>query len=254
LPEGGFAAPTSRPSSGAARHLLPTGEGGGCAGIPLTVGTSRATNPLIFLTLQKSQRHQPARVETALRLSSSRRWGGRRIQRLDVGGLWSSDEARRMETSGVLVVGDGCRLPARRALKAGPPTSSCPSLVRSSNGPGGDPVRPEARAASRRARGKRLRGAGQLRRNGKFYPITGRGPAAPRPPQPPVLRRRRLSASAFSPCGRRCPRRGRMRGETPIRPWTASGPARLPAEQPLHPSGSAVHLLPQGKKQTESHP
>ena len=50
-------------------------------------------------------------------LPPSRRWGGRRIQRLDVGGLWSSDEARGMDTSGVPEDVDGWHPPARRALK-----------------------------------------------------------------------------------------------------------------------------------------
>jgi hypothetical protein len=55
-----------------------------------------------------------------------------------------------------------------------------------------DPVRPEARAASRRARGKRLRGAGLLRRNGK----TIKAPGEARPPRalptPPGNRRPRI--------------------------------------------------------------
>ena len=108
----------------------------------------------------------------------SRRWGGRRIQRPDVGGLWSSDEARGKDTSGVLVEVDGWPAPARRALPVRTAVS-CPPRVAGSNVSGGDPVRPEARAASRRARGKRLRGAGLLRRNGK----TIKAPGEARPPR-----------------------------------------------------------------------
>ena len=46
-----------------------------------------------------------------------------------------------------------------RASCAGRRRKSCPPRADGSNVSGGDPVRPEARAASRRARGKRLRGA-----------------------------------------------------------------------------------------------
>ena len=61
----------------------------------------------------------------------------------------------------------------------------CPSRVAASNVCGGDPVRPEARAASRRARGKRPRGAVCFVETVK--PIcTGRGPAAPHPSRPPA--------------------------------------------------------------------
>ena len=53
---------------------------------------------------------------------------------------------------------DGLRLLAAGQW-SGPLAAPCPSRVAGSNVRGGDPVRPEARAASRRARGKRLRGA-----------------------------------------------------------------------------------------------
>ena len=58
---------------------------------------------------------------------------------------------------------DGVDRLAARFL-CGLPTAmpSCPPRVRTGNGQGGDPVRPEIRAASRRARGKRLRGAACL--------------------------------------------------------------------------------------------
>ena len=101
---------------------------------------------------------QTIRAGTRVRLPSSRRWGGRRIQRPDVGGLWSSDEARGMDTSGVLVEVDGWPPPARRALPERAAVS-CPPRVVDSNVGGGDPVRSEPRATTRRARGKRLRGA-----------------------------------------------------------------------------------------------
>ena len=79
-----------------------------------------------------------------------------------------------------------------RASCAGRRRKSCPPRVAGSNVSGGDPVRPEARAASRRARGKRLRGAGLLRRNGK----TIKAPGEARPPRalptPPGNRRPRI--------------------------------------------------------------
>ena len=73
---------------------------------------------------------------------------------------------------------DGVRLLAAGQWR-GPLAAPCPSRVAGSNVIGGDPVRPEARAASRRARGKRLRGAGLLRRNGK----TIKAPGEARPPR-----------------------------------------------------------------------
>ena len=93
---------------------------------------------------------------------------------------------------------DGLRLLAARflcgLLTARP---SCPPRVAGSNVCGGDPARPETRAANRMARGKRLRGAGavpsrpwfhgrirraakvRLRRNGK----TIKAPGEARPPR-----------------------------------------------------------------------
>ena len=127
---------------------------------PPIASISRATNPLIPLAFQKLQRHKPSAPGPVSDSCPSRRWGGRRIQRPDVGGLWSSDEARGMDTPGVLAQVDGWPAPARRALPVRAAVS-CPPRADGSNVIGGDPVRPEARAASRRARGKRLRGAGQ---------------------------------------------------------------------------------------------
>ena len=128
---------------------------------PPIVSISRAANPLTLLAFQDKQRHQPSASGPMPDSWPSRRWGGRRIQRPDVGGLWSSDEARGMDTSGVLMEVDGWPPFARRALPVRAAVS-CPPRVAGSNVIGGDPVRPEARAASRRARGKRLRGAGAV--------------------------------------------------------------------------------------------
>ena len=75
---------------------------------------------------------------------------------LDGGGLWSSDEARRRDTSGVLEDVDGWRPPARHASKMRADDGQGRHVrirVGSGNGPGGDPARPEHRAANRRARG-----------------------------------------------------------------------------------------------------
>ena len=125
---------------------------------PLIVSISRPANPLIPRPFPKNQRHQPSWPGPVSDSCPSRRWGGRRIQRPDVGGLWSSDEARGKDTPGVLAEVDGWPAPARRALPVRAAVS-CPPRADGSNVIGGDPVRPEARAASRRARGKRLRGA-----------------------------------------------------------------------------------------------
>ena len=134
--------------------------------------------PSDFARLSKITASRTIRAGTRVRLLPSRRWGGRRIQRPDVGGLWSSDEARGKDTSGVLAEVDGWPAPARRALPVRAAVS-CPPRADGSNVIGGDPVRPEARAASRRARGKRLRGAGLLRRNGQ----TIKAPGEARPPR-----------------------------------------------------------------------
>ena len=83
---------------------------------PPIASTSRATNLLIPLTFQKKQRHEPSAPGPVPDSCPSRRWGGRRIQRPDVGGLWSSDEARGMDTLGVLMEVDGWPPFARRAL------------------------------------------------------------------------------------------------------------------------------------------
>jgi len=81
---------------------------------PPIVSIFPAANPLTSLAFQNKQRHQPSWPGPVPDSCPSRRWGGRRIQRPDVGGLWSSDEARGMDTSGVLADVDGWRLPARR--------------------------------------------------------------------------------------------------------------------------------------------
>ena len=75
------------------------------------------------------------RAGTAPIIPPSRRWGGRRIQRLDVGGLWSSDEARAEESPGVLREVDGWppfarRAPLERTAGARP---SCPPRVAAGN-------------------------------------------------------------------------------------------------------------------------
>jgi len=83
---------------------------------PPIVSISRAANSLILPIFQKLQRHEPSAPGPVPDSCPSRRWGGRRIQRPDVGGLWSSDEARGMDTSGVLMEVDGWPPFARRAL------------------------------------------------------------------------------------------------------------------------------------------
>ena len=135
---------------------------------------------------------------TAPIICSSRRWGGRRIQRPDVGGLWSSDEARGKDTSGVLAQVDGWPAPARRALPVRAAVS-CPPRADGSNVIGGDPVRPEARAASRRARGKRLRGAGLLRRNGNNTTAPGEARPPRALPDPPRKQAEKSHAPKASP-------------------------------------------------------
>ena len=158
--------------------------GEGNAVHPPIASTSRATNPLTPFTFQKLQRHQPSWLGPVPDSCPSRRWGGRRIQRLDVGGLWSSDEARGMETSGVLAGVDGWRPPARRALPARTADGLSAVMSAARHRPQGrrrDPVRSELRATTRMARGKRLRGAGLLRRNGNNYPMHRARPGRPAP-------------------------------------------------------------------------
>ena len=82
---------------------------------PPIVSISPAANSLTSLAFQNKQRHQPSWPGPVSDSCPSRRWGGRRIQRPDVGGLWSSDEARGMDTPGVLAEVDGWPAPARRA-------------------------------------------------------------------------------------------------------------------------------------------
>ena len=101
-----IAARTKPPSERLRRPPSPE-MGEGNAVHPPIASTSRAANLLFPLTFPNLQRHQPSWLEPVPDSCPSRRWGGRRIQRLDVGGLWSSDEARRMETSGVLADVDG---------------------------------------------------------------------------------------------------------------------------------------------------
>ena len=74
---------------------------------PPIVRIFRFANPLTSLAFQKLQRHQPSWLGPVSDSCPSRRWGGRRIQRPDGGGLWSSDEARGMDTPGVLAEVDG---------------------------------------------------------------------------------------------------------------------------------------------------
>jgi hypothetical protein len=85
---------------------------------PPIVSISPAANPLTPLAFQNKQRHEPSALDPVSDSWPSRRWGGRRIQRPDVGGLWSSDEARGTDTPGVLAGVDGWLLFARRALPA----------------------------------------------------------------------------------------------------------------------------------------
>ena len=82
---------------------------------PPIASISRPTNPRTSFAFQNKQRHKPSALRPVSDSCPSRRWGGRRIQRPDVGGLWSSDEARGMDTSGVLAEVDGWPAPARRA-------------------------------------------------------------------------------------------------------------------------------------------
>ena len=83
---------------------------------PPIASISRPTNPRTSFAFQNKQRPQPSWPGPVPDSCPSRRWGGRRIQRPDVGGLWSSDEARGMDTSGVLMEVDGWPPFARRAL------------------------------------------------------------------------------------------------------------------------------------------
>ena len=62
------------------------------------------------------QRPEPDGGRGGSSIGATRRWGGRRIHVLDGGGPWSSDEARAMESPGVLAEVDGWPLLARRAL------------------------------------------------------------------------------------------------------------------------------------------
>src|SRR6478672_2252587 len=65
--------------------------------------------PASFPRLRKTPRHNPSHPVCGEGVGSTL---------LDVGGLWSSDEARGMQTSGALEDVDGWRPPARRALPA----------------------------------------------------------------------------------------------------------------------------------------
>ena len=102
---------------------------------PPIVSIFRAANPLISRVFQKLQRHKPSAPGPVPDSCPSRRWGGRRIQRPDVGGLWSSDEARGKDTSGVLAQVDGWPAPARRALPVRAAVS-CPPRVDARKGDG----------------------------------------------------------------------------------------------------------------------
>ena len=79
---------------------------------------------------------------------------------------------------------------------------SCPPRADDSNVSGGDPVRSELRATTRRARGKRPRGAGLLRRNGNSTTAPGEArPPRTLPNRRASRRRRAMPQTSPSPLG-----------------------------------------------------
>ena len=136
----------------------PNGRRNLSADNPPIASISRADNPLIPMTFQDKQRHEPSALSPTPDSWPSRRWGGRRIQRPDVGGLWSSDEARGMDTPGVLMEVDGWPPFARRALpvraadeshvRRAPSAAMSAAVIRS--GPNSGPL-PGRRAENGRA-------------------------------------------------------------------------------------------------------
>ena len=126
---------------------------------PPIVSISHAANPLTPLIFQNKQRHKPSAPGPVS--DSSHPVGGEGV---GSSAPMSAGCGRAMKPGGRIPRGslrrsmDGPRLLAARQW-SGPLAVPCPSRVAGSNVGGGDPVRPEARAASRRARGKRLRGA-----------------------------------------------------------------------------------------------
>ena len=126
---------------------------------PPIVSISRVANPLTSITFQDKQRHEPSAPGPVS--DSSHPVGGEGV---GSSAPMSAGCGRAMKPGGWIPRGslrrsmDGLRLLAARQW-SGLLAAPCPSRVAGSNVIGGDPVRPEARAASRRARGKRLRGA-----------------------------------------------------------------------------------------------
>ena len=126
---------------------------------PPIASISPAANPLTPLAFQNKQRHKPSAPGPVS--DSSHPVGGEGV---GSSAPMSAGCGRAMKPGGWILRGslrrsmDGLRLLAARQW-SGLLAAPCPSRVRGSNVGGGDPVRPEARAASRRARGKRLRGA-----------------------------------------------------------------------------------------------
>jgi hypothetical protein len=154
---------------------------------------------------------------------------------LDVGGLWSSDEARGTQTSGVLEDVDGWRLPARRAPVRGTSTGymrRTSSPVRGRKEPGGCRQGPR-KAGGRRARGKRRRGAGCLVETVKSNQHRA-SPVAPRPPRT-FQRKRRKDEDARLPLP---PSPGE--GGREATGWGRPGKPRTPTPAPSSPSHPVV--------------
>ena len=146
---------------------------------PPIASISRADNPLTLLTFQDKQRHEPSALSRVP--DSSHPVGGEGV---GSSAPMSAGCGRAMKPGGWIPRGslrrsmDGLRLLAAR-FPRGLLTKVMSAARRRQQCLRRDPVRSELRATTRKARGKRLRGAGLLRRNGNSTPAPGEA----RPPR-----------------------------------------------------------------------
>ena len=138
----------------------PNGRRNLSADNPPIASISRADNPLTSLTFQDKQRHEPSALSRVP--DSSHPVGGEGV---GSSASMSAGCGRAMKPGGRILRGssqgsmDGSCLLAARFPRGPLAPVAMSAARRHPQGRRRDPVRPEARAASRRARGKRLRGA-----------------------------------------------------------------------------------------------
>ena len=163
---------------------------------PPIASISRAANLLIPLAFQKSQRHEPSVPGPVP--DSSHPVGGEGV---GSSAPMSAGCGRAMKPGGWILRGslqgsmDGSCLLAARFPRGPLAPVAMSAARRRQQCLRRDPVRSELRATTRKARGKRLRGAGLLRRNGNSTTAPGEARPPRALPDPP----RKQAAKSHAP-------------------------------------------------------